>query len=53
VWLEAARLHTSENAKTILANAVKQLPTSVKIWVAAADLETLENQKKVLAVVFC
>ena len=39
VWLEAAWLHTKENAKAILANAVKHLPTSVKIWAAAADLE--------------
>jgi hypothetical protein len=38
VWLEAARLHTNENAKTILANAVVHLPNSVKIWLAVCDL---------------
>ena len=39
VWLEAARLNTPENAKVILANAVRQVPTSVKIWLRAAGLE--------------
>ena len=33
VWLEAARLQTRENAKTVLAEAVKKIPQSVKIWV--------------------
>ena len=32
VWLEAARLQTSENAKAVLAEAVKKIPQSVKIW---------------------
>jgi pre-mRNA-processing factor 6 len=40
VWLEAARLNTTENAKIIFAKAVKHLPHSVKIWLAAASLET-------------
>jgi len=48
VWLEAARLHPPENAKTILANAVRHLPTSVKIWLKAADLETTDNAKKIV-----
>lgn len=48
VWLEAARLHTPDNAKIILANAVKHLPTSVKIWLQAAELEQAEAQKKVV-----
>mmetsp|Transcript_40439 Transcript_40439/g.41250 ORF Transcript_40439/g.41250 Transcript_40439/m.41250 type:complete len:969 (+) Transcript_40439:134-3040(+) len=48
VWLEAARLHTNDNAKVILANAVRHLPGSVKIWLKAADLETREVQKKVV-----
>eukprot|EP01038_Epipyxis_sp_PR26KG_P008362 gene8362-11314_t len=46
VWLEAARLHNSDKAKTILANAVLHLPTSVKIWICAADLEEQESRKK-------
>ena len=29
VWLEAARLQTPENAKTVLAEAVKKIPQSV------------------------
>jgi pre-mRNA-processing factor 6 len=48
VWLEAARLHTCDNAKVILANAVRHIPSSVKLWLAAADLETSSNQKKVV-----
>jgi len=48
VWLEAARLHAGDNAKIILANAVKHLPTSVKVWLQAADLETSDAQKKVV-----
>lgn len=32
VWLEAARLQTRENAKMVLAEAVKKIPQSVKIW---------------------
>ncbi|CAM9724783.1 unnamed protein product, partial [Discosporangium mesarthrocarpum] len=46
VWLEAARLQTPDNAKTILANAIRNLPTSVKIWLRAAELETSPAPKK-------
>lgn len=48
IWMEAARLHSTENAKAILANAVRHLPTSVNIWLHAADLEQSEQQKKVV-----
>ncbi|CAM9708855.1 unnamed protein product [Chrysoparadoxa australica] len=48
VWLEAARLQSQTNAKTILANAVRKLPTSVKIWLAAAELESENSSKKVV-----
>ena len=48
VWLEAARLNTADNAKTILASAVRHLPNSVKIWLKAADLEINEHQKKIV-----
>jgi pre-mRNA-processing factor 6 len=37
-----------ENAKTILANAVRHLPTSVKIWLQASDLEQSDAQKKIV-----
>ena len=40
MWLEAARLLPTDIAKGIVAQAVKQLPQSVKIWIKAADLET-------------
>ncbi|KAK3812059.1 MAG: PRP1 splicing factor, N-terminal-domain-containing protein [Benniella sp.] len=46
IWLEAARLNTTDNAKKILANAVKQIPQSVKIWLHAAQLETTAKGKK-------
>ncbi|KAJ3127705.1 hypothetical protein HK098_005941 [Nowakowskiella sp. JEL0407] len=49
VWLEAARLNTNDNAKVILANAVKNIPQSVKIWLKAMSLETdVKSQKRVL-----
>ena len=46
VWLEAARLHPVEVAKSILATAVRKIPTSVKIFLKAADLEHSEAAKK-------
>lgn len=49
VWLEAARLNTPENAKIILANAVRQLPQSVRIWLKAMDLEhDIKGKKRVI-----
>lgn len=47
MWLEGARLQTPENAKTVLANAIRNLPTSVKIWLRAAELEMSNASKKV------
>jgi len=46
VWLEAARLHPVDMAKTILASAVRRIPTSVKIFMKAADLENHDEAKK-------
>jgi len=46
IWLEAARLHDPEEAKPILADAVRELPNSVKLWSAAANLETDKKRKK-------
>ncbi|CAB9519086.1 mRNA-processing factor 6 [Seminavis robusta] len=46
VWLEAARLHPQEVAKSILATAVRKIPTSVKIFLKAADLEPNDAAKK-------
>lgn len=49
VWLEAARLHSNDDAKVILANAVQHVGQSVKIWLAAADLEhDIKAKKRVL-----
>lgn len=46
VWLEAARLHPPQIAKTILATAVRRIPTSVKIFLRAADFENTPGKKK-------
>ncbi|KAJ6619458.1 PRP1 splicing factor, N-terminal-domain-containing protein [Mycena sp. CBHHK59/15] len=46
VWLEAARLHNNNDAKVILANAVRNVQQSVKIWLKAADLEPDSNAKR-------
>ncbi|KAF5317686.1 hypothetical protein D9619_012531 [Psilocybe cf. subviscida] len=49
VWLEAARMHNTDDAKVVLANAVQHVGTSVKIWLAAADLEAdIKSKKRVL-----
>ncbi|CAI5735613.1 unnamed protein product [Peronospora destructor] len=48
VWLEAARLQNPENAKTILARAVRHVPKSVKIWLQAAQLENDDELKKLV-----
>uniref|UniRef100_A0A0N4ZT01 Pre-mRNA-processing factor 6 n=1 Tax=Parastrongyloides trichosuri TaxID=131310 RepID=A0A0N4ZT01_PARTI len=46
LWIEAVRLHPSETAKKILANAVCYLPLSVRIWLKAADIEKENKAKK-------
>ncbi|KAJ3105219.1 hypothetical protein HDU97_008373 [Phlyctochytrium planicorne] len=49
VWLEAARLNNADNAKVILANAVRHVPQSVKLWLRAVSLEAdTKAQKRVL-----
>ncbi|KAJ3403770.1 hypothetical protein HDU80_003760 [Chytriomyces hyalinus] len=49
IWLESARLNSTENAKIILATAVRHIPTSVKIWLRAQSLEQdVKAQKRVL-----
>ncbi len=46
VWLEAARLQPPQNAKSVLAKAVRHIPHSVKIWMQAANLETDKIPKR-------
>ena len=46
VWLEAARLHPVDQAKTILAAAARRMPTSHKVYLRAADLENNDHAKK-------
>uniref|UniRef100_A0A915CUS0 Pre-mRNA-processing factor 6 n=1 Tax=Ditylenchus dipsaci TaxID=166011 RepID=A0A915CUS0_9BILA len=40
------RLHPPDMAKTIVANAVRYLPNSVRIWMKAADLEVDKKGKR-------
>jgi pre-mRNA-processing factor 6 len=49
VWLEAARLHPPNVAKTILAAAARRIPHSVPLFLKASELETHpEAQRGVL-----
>ncbi|XP_065063649.1 pre-mRNA-processing factor 6-like isoform X2 [Rhopilema esculentum] len=48
VWLEAVRLQPPETAKSIVTQAIKELPQSVRLWIKAADLEQeVPAQKRV------
>lgn len=46
VWLEAIRLQPPESAKSVCAQAVGQLPLSVRLWIKAAALEDEVKAKK-------
>ncbi|RWS06625.1 pre-mRNA splicing factor-like protein [Dinothrombium tinctorium] len=46
VWLEAARLQPPDLSKCVVAEAVRHIPTSVRLWIKAADLETETKAKK-------
>lgn len=46
VWLEAARLHPAEVAKSIIATAVRRIPSAVKLFFRAAELETTDSGKR-------
>ena len=48
VWLEAARLHPPQMAKTIYASAIQHIPTSIKIFVKASELEKNDEDKKAI-----
>eukprot|EP00177_Eucheuma_denticulatum_P007334 GFKZ01013347.1.p1 GENE.GFKZ01013347.1~~GFKZ01013347.1.p1 ORF type:complete len:646 (+),score=104.82 GFKZ01013347.1:431-2368(+) len=49
VWIEATRLHSKELGKRILAQAVKNVPKSVKVWLQASNLEdTVKSKRRVL-----
>ncbi|EDQ91448.1 uncharacterized protein MONBRDRAFT_14895 [Monosiga brevicollis MX1] len=39
VWLEAVRLQPPQNAKAVVAQGVRELPSSIKLWIKAAELE--------------
>lgn len=46
LWLEAARLQPPDTARGVIAQAVRHIPTSVRIWIRAADLETETKAKR-------
>lgn len=46
LWLEAARLQPPDTAKAVIAQAVRHIPTSVRIWIKAADLEVETKGKR-------
>ncbi|XP_046863113.1 pre-mRNA-processing factor 6-like [Xenia sp. Carnegie-2017] len=46
VWLEAVRLQPSEHSKATVAQAVRNLPHSVRLWIKAAELEIDIKAKK-------
>ncbi len=46
LWLEAARLQPPEQAKAVIAQAARHIPTSVRIWIKAADLEDETKAKR-------
>ena len=46
VWLEAARLQPPDLAKSVIAQAVRQVSSSVRLWIKAADLESETKAKK-------
>jgi pre-mRNA-processing factor 6 len=49
VWLEASRLMPPDQAKLVIAQAVRGLPQSVKLWVKATQLEAeLPAKRRVL-----
>lgn len=49
LWLAAIRMHPPELGKSIVANAVRACPHSVRLWCNAAELEQdLKDKKKVL-----
>ena len=49
IWLEAARLNTTDNAKVILARSIAHCSQSVNIWLKAVELESdAESKKRVL-----
>ncbi|XP_033726483.1 pre-mRNA-processing factor 6-like [Pecten maximus] len=45
-WLEAARLMPGDQGKAIVAQAVRHLPSSVRLWIKASDLENEMKPKK-------
>ncbi|KAF1755291.1 hypothetical protein GCK72_021860 [Caenorhabditis remanei] len=49
LWIHAIRLHPADVGKTIVANAVRSCPQSVRLWCKASDLEQdVKDKKKVL-----
>lgn len=48
LWLEAARLQPPDAARGVIAQAVRHIPTSVRVWIKAAELEDeVKGQRRV------
>lgn len=48
IWLEAVRLVQPDQTKSVVAQAIRRLPQSVRLWVKAAELETENKAKKLV-----
>ena len=49
IWLEAIRLQPLDIAKAVVAEAVKQIPNSMRLWIKASELESeLKPKKRIL-----
>ncbi|EDV20469.1 uncharacterized protein TRIADDRAFT_51004 [Trichoplax adhaerens] len=46
VWLEAIRLQPKETSLSIVSQAIRNMPNSVKLWIKAAELEEETISKK-------
>ncbi|VEL38464.1 unnamed protein product [Protopolystoma xenopodis] len=46
LWLEASRLVPSDQARAVVAQAIRHLPQSVRLWAKAANLEVEVKAKK-------
>lgn len=46
IWLETARIHSGDEARSILAKAVDFLPDSVSLWIKSAELQSDTKGKK-------
>jgi pre-mRNA-processing factor 6 len=46
IWIEAVRLQPPEQGKALIAQAVSNVATSVRLWIRAASLEQDKKSKR-------